>query len=178
MKEKFLRLRYIIYQLSEEARVTGSLIDRKRKAEEAYALIDAELGLGVGSELRYENLTDEQKVELTARPHETLAEIKTREMLDRIDAPASTQTTPDPILSTDPKKPETFKVKAAESKPVIGASVPGYPKLLSDPKSSRPDRLVHNAVEESDARADGFTNVVPAPVPAHPAVATHPKPKP
>lgn len=41
--------------------------------------------------------------------------------------------------------------------------MPNYPKLLSDPSSTRPDLLVTKETEESRARADGYSKEIPVP---------------
>lgn len=52
--------------------------------------------------------------------------------------------------------------KAVPHVPVARSeTAPEYPKFLSDPKSTRPDRRVNDSTEEAAARTDGFTNVVP-----------------
>lgn len=64
MKELLLELGRIIHSLAEDASVNGNLIDRRAKAEEGYRLIAAQIG--------------------TPLAHQSPAEIKTAEMLDRM----------------------------------------------------------------------------------------------
>jgi hypothetical protein len=51
----------------------------------------------------------------------------------------------------------------APTGPQIAQGVQFFPLLLSDPKSSRPDIMVHDQAEYEKAKADGYTVQIPAP---------------
>ena len=84
MKTKLLRLRYIIYRLAEDASANGTLADRRKVADEGYALIDAEIGEEPAAPVPE---SEADKVEATAKPHQSPAEIKTTKMLAEMEGP-------------------------------------------------------------------------------------------